>query len=377
MSTRTAVIVCALAASCSRSDAAPREHRPAPKVDDVAPTEAHDDPIAVLARTNRACEACHPIHAQEWRASRHRSAYTDEAFATAYLRTPFRFCRDCHAPHAKGMPDDAKLDGWVADNGVACITCHVPDGDDAQVLAGAGADAPGMPHPVLRPASFADERACAGCHEFRFPDAEAPNGQAPDAEAAKAEDDSVVAATLMQRTLWEHERSPFADTSCADCHMPEVGDGADRHRDHRFTHDDARLRAALVATASRPQPDRVVLELAPVGVGHAFPTGDLFRRLELKIETVDTSGRATAIQRRYLERHFAPRLRGEPYRRVQPLEPDDRLTAPATFVFDLPGASGADMLRWSVTYQRVDHRVAQTPEHSTLHGQTVLATGEL
>lgn len=375
MKVRTTIVL-AFAASCSRSEAAPVERRVVAANEEPISVASHDDdPIAVLARTNRACEACHPVHAQEWRASRHRNAFTDEAFATAYERTPFRFCRDCHAPHAKDLLDDARpdakpnprLDGWVADNGVACVTCHVPADDPAAVLSGIGATAPGTSHHVLRPASFADERACAGCHEFRFPDADASGADA---------DPMVVAATLMQRTLWEHERSPFADASCASCHMPEVGDGADRHRDHRFASSDERLRAALVVTASRPRPDRVVLELEPVGVGHAFPTGDLFRRLELKIETLDSTGRTTAVQRRYLERHFAPRRRGEPYRRVQPLERDDRLAGPATFAFDLPGTSPAD-IRWSVTYQRVDHRVADAPERSTLHGQTVLAHGRL
>jgi hypothetical protein len=321
------------------------EQRAAPTHDTPSAIEVHDDdPIAVLARTNRACEACHPVHAEEWRSSRHRNAFLDEAFTTAYQRTPFRFCRDCHAPHAKGTPDGARLADWVADNGVACVTCHVPEGK-------------GVSHPVLRPVPD-DASACAGCHEFRFPDAEAP---------AAGSDPSVIAATLMQRTLWEHERSRFAETSCATCHMPEVGEGAHRHRDHRFAHDDARLRAALGVTASRPRPDRVVLALEPIGVGHAFPTGDLFRRLELRV----------GDERRYLERHFAPQRRGAPYVRNPPLERDDRLTGPATFVFDVPGATDADTLTWSVTYQRVDHRNADAPEASTLHGQTVIATGDL
>lgn len=355
MTSRVALAL-VLAAACSRSEAAPIEQRAPVVHEQTNATAAHDDdPIAALARTNRTCEACHPIHAEEWRASKHRNAFTDEAFATAYERTPFRFCRDCHAPHAKGTPDDERLDAWVVDNGVACVGCHVPEVGERV----------GTSHPLLRPIAD-DASACAGCHEFRFPDAETL--------AHDETDPSVIAATLMQRTLWEHARSPFADTSCATCHMPEVG-GENRHRDHRFAHDDERLRAAITVTASRSQAEdgsgRVVLELAPVGVGHAFPTGDLFRRLELKVEG------GNAVARRYLARHFPPRRRGEPYVRNPPLEADDRLVAPTRFVLDLPGATNADTLTWSVTYQRVDHRVAENPDRSTLHGQVVLAQGVL
>lgn len=292
------------------------------------------------------CEGCHQAQAAEWRDSLHRDSFANAAFQTSYHRTPFAFCRNCHAPQHAVTERAEPPDAWAAANGVTCLDCHPAEPDELRAAA---------PHGEL---GTRDEHACGGCHQFEFPGpASAP---AP--------------AGLMQRTIWEHARSEYADVSCTECHMPEVG--PDHHRDHTFavSRDPSLLRASLSAEATRIAPDRVRFALAPVGVGHAFPTGDLFRRIEIRAIARSAAGEITATDRRYLARHFPPPRRGHPP--SIELEPDDRLTGPTELDLLLPNATEADVIEWEVSYQRVDHRDALHPERSTLHGETVLASGK-
>ncbi len=98
-------------------------------------------------------------------------------------------------------------------------------------------------------------RACDGCHEFTFPKREA----------------------LMQKTVSEHTASPLRDVSCSSC-----------HRGHRFdvSRNVALLRAAITMRVVRSK-EGIVVDLRTNGVGHAMPTGDLFRRLRVVVRTND------------------------------------------------------------------------------------------
>ena len=265
--------------------------------------------------------------------SLHKASYTNEAFAASYARERQPFCQACHAPLADPFEEPPK---WAAEHGIACTSCHV-----------VAEERPGAKHPALTQAT------CASCHEFEFlRSRRRPPG------------------SLMQSTATEHAASAFAETSCADCHMPRVGDG---HRDHTFaiSREPALLRQALSARARRDRQNTVVLELEPMGVGHAFPTGDLFRRLELQVTAHDTRGRVRYDGRRYLARHFE--ARPDPMSH----EPDDRLRGPTEIPFEIPPGARRSDLRWRVTYQRVDHLDRRDPAASTVAGQIVLAEGRL
>jgi hypothetical protein len=208
------------------------------------------------------------------------------------------------------------------------------------------------PHAVRREPSWASAGACAGCHEFDFP----RRVDRPDPPP-------------MQLTLTEHARSEHADTSCAECHMPADAGG---RSDHRFfvSRNAELLRDALYADVRR-EPEAVVFTLAPVGVGHAFPTGDLFRRLELRVEAA--GGREVAS--RYLARHFTPPLGASPTRRARVAVPDDRLVGSAEHRLDVAPDLGP--LRWSVRYQRPLLRRPHAPREAVLQGEIVLAEGAL
>lgn len=313
---------------------------------------------ADAAVENARCEGCHRDIAAEWRGSLHRAAHTDPAYQRALALEPLAFCRGCHAPEADPARDPPPELGAL---GVGCVSCH---GDThTGTLAAPRADAPAAPHAVARASAFATASACARCHEFSFPDPERR-----------------LAPLLMQATASEHRASPFAGSACADCHMPLVGEGAARHHSHAFpaSRDAALLRAALDITATRPEAGTVEVRLAPRAVGHAFPTGDLFRRLEVLAEAVGPEAQVVAEDARYLARRFG-RGEGREGRPLKVLLSDNRVNASGPTVVRLaPGPRAAGYaVRWRVAYQRVEHPIEEGSDRARVEGEVVLAEGLL
>lgn len=209
---------------------------------DASPAPARDDPAA--------CATCHAREAEEWGASLHRASFTDADFQRSFALEPLDFCFRCHAPAATSRDDHAG-----AARGVSCVTCHTD------------------PHRAAR------ARACADCHEFRFPEGPA----------------------LMQSTAREHARSSYASTPCVDCHMRGEG-GRVEHR-MRTSRNVGLLRRAIRVRAEL-RGDALTVRLETAGVGHAMPTGDLFRRLRLTARGEDATGRALGGGERLLTRRF-------------------------------------------------------------------------
>lgn len=250
-----------------------------------------------------ACGSCHAAIEAEWQASAHRSSATNAAYARALRSEPLPFCRGCHLPSAD--PRRAAT-AEEADRGIGCTDCH-----------GGPAELHGPP--AARPRA----RACAGCHEFAF-----PSGQG-----------------LMQKTATEHRASAYADRSCESCHMPRRGG----HVDHRFLVDEAMLARSVVTRVTRVSATRIAVRLAPGEVGHATPTGDLFRRLEVVAEARDGDAKLVARASRVLARVFTMKAGG----RVEVA--DERVGAGAPPCFELAlgdAATGRDV-SVRVLYQRV------------------------
>lgn len=311
----------------------------------------HADPVA----ENRACEGCHEEIAREWRGSRHQLAYVNSAFAAALAKEPLAFCRGCHAPEA---PPDAPPPADRAELGVGCVTCHVAG--DAPLAA--PHESRSAPHPVLRDARFATAAACAGCHEFQFPDAARRRAPEP-----------------MQLTVTEHAASRHARTSCAGCHMPIATEG---HRSHAFasSRDPLAQRRALHVEAARSSPTAVRIALDVATAGHAFPTGDLFRRLAVRAGALGPDHAVIASARRYLARHFAE-APGPLGAHARVAVSDDRPGAPAAsgapviVELDLGPAAAGRPIEWEIVYQRVAHVSDGRDDEASIESEVVLETG--
>ncbi len=266
-----------------------------------APEVAHvplatPTPRAVAA--NVGCEGCHVDEAREWRGSLHHAAHDDPSYAASFAREPKAFCTSCHAPEG-AAPETASL-------GVACTTCH------ASAHAG----------PAL---------ACASCHEFSFPDRA-----------------STLPADRMQLTGTEHAASALSASTCTDCHMPL----AKGHRDHRFaaSRDVESLRRAVVVSGRVLEGDVVEIALRPGQIGHAFPTGDLFRRLVVGVELLGADGERVDFGMQTLGRTFE--LRGTRQTQLSDTRPGAPDQPEARLRFPLAGARDGRVRIW-VDYQRV------------------------
>lgn len=327
-----ALVLCAATGSAA-PPAAPRLPAPATRAYVRGAREA----------VNARCEACHGRVATEHRGSLHSASFSDPSFQRGYAIEPSPFCRSCHAPeHAP----DAEPDAFARSHGVACVTCHLPDERGAVLAGPARASGAAPPHPVVRVPDLGT-RACASCHEFAFPNASALGDRG-----------------LMQKTVSEHAASPSRDRSCAACHMDTDARG---RRTHRFTASrDPRLLASSIDVVASRAGGRATFVLTARGVGHAFPTGDLFRRLVLRVTT------PRGILERALGRSFRA-LRDVAGRTVRFESSDGRL-APARRI-DLP--IGPDAARWEIVYQRVTAVSQSLPFGATVEAEIRLAAGDL
>ena len=318
---------------------------------DEAPLAATD--VGAWLPGDDECGQCHAQVADEWARSRHHTSFTNPDFQRAYARETTPFCRECHAPeHARLPAAEAEA------RGVGCLACH-RDGD-AIATGGGSLEVSAAPHALRRDPGFAT-RTCARCHEFEFP----PTSRLP-------------RGTMMQTTMREHRASAHADRSCADCHMPRAA-GSPRH-DFASTRDPAAMRRALDVRASRDV-DALRLELRAPDVGHAFPTGDLFRRLAIHATLVAADGRTIAHATRYLARHFVSRRHPDGRLRHDASEPlvDDRLHGAASLRVD-PGARDPApdaALVWWIDLERVDELDRDRPGLSTIADTIRLAEGRL
>ena len=307
------------------------------------------------AALNRGCEGCHAEIAGEWRGSFHARSHMDAAYQRALALEPLGFCRGCHAPEAD---ERAAVPAAAASVGVGCVTCHVVGKD---VLAGAATSrAEPAPHPLLRDPRFVGSAACSGCHEFAFPD-----------RGARGKPE------LMQATLSEHAKSQTS-ASCSSCHMPLTAGGTSAHRSHAFAggHDAELVRSAVSVAAERTE-HGARITLTPRNVGHAFPTGDLFRRIEVSAEAVGPEWQVAASASRYLARHW--QRQPSPFGVVlRSATRDDRpLSAPLVIELELGPAAANLPIDWRVAYQRVDHPRSEREQDASVDGEIEITSGAL
>ncbi len=320
----------------------------------VLPRPLHSHTLDPLAENQR-CAGCHVEIAAEWRASQHRTAFSDPTFQHALAIEPTAFCRGCHAPED---PDATDPEG-AQTLGIGCVTCHLA-GD--RVLAAPREGWVFPPHAVERSAAFATVAACAGCHEFSFGDderREAPLG--------------------MQRTVTEHATSEHADKSCADCHMPKNSSG---RRSHAFasTRDPQSHQRAVIASAERTSASSLRVRLRTSGVGHAYPTGDLFRRVAVTAEVLGPDYQQVASAQAFLGRRFATG-RDREDRPIRVEVSDNRVGMEPgkerVVELDLGKVAVGKPITFRVTLDRVLHANDHEEATAVVPDRVVLASGEV
>jgi hypothetical protein len=196
----------------------------------------------------QACGDCHGTTFEGWRASAHSAAATNPIYRAGFRVEPRQFCVDCHTST-----------GARAEEGIGCASCHA-----ARAAPGTATATSGHAVALRTRADLRDPAFCRDCHEFATPAFEGGTMRMTDLP--------------MQRTYseWLAYRDAGGRETCQSCHMPG-GDHA-----MRGAHDVELLRGSLTVTASADARG-ARLTLASVGVGHGFPSGDLFRHLTVEV----------------------------------------------------------------------------------------------
>lgn len=304
------------------------------------------------AKENEACASCHTEIAAEWRGSLHRRAFEDPLFRAAYAVESLAFCRNCHAPETQRAagPSDGE-----AEVGVACTSCHLVEG---AIVGKRGRSADARGHAVVEDRRVGGAEACAACHEFDFPNH---------------------AGAAMQSTISEHAASAYAETSCQDCHMPFVKTGRARgHRSHGFKvwGDESLLRSAVKASARRGTYGTVEVTLEPGRVGHAFPTGDLFRHLVVRARAGGQEAAPVVLARR-----FASRVTESGGVDRWPIG-DDRVPPPGAgaekvALLRFPDAIDTEVVDWEVAYRRFEDGFGTAAGMDASADEVIVASGRL
>lgn len=247
-------MLCAVAPSCHARDG-----------EDPGPTIV--SARAAIDPSPEACAKCHAELVEAWRHSMHAHAWDDPVFRLEYDARPHASCRDCHAPPTSA-PGRA--------TGIDCATCHVRDGE---ILAMQTSEAGIEAHPMRRAPELGTPEQCGACHQFTFLD----DGVHDPNEA-------------LQNTLVEFQGSDaFArGQTCQSCHMPGGS--------HALPgiHDPGMLARAVEVEVRARRANALIdvsVTLRGGDIGHAFPTGDVFRRAILRVSTASGVEAEMQLQR--------------------------------------------------------------------------------
>lgn len=263
------------------------------------------------------CDRCHVAIAAVHERSLHARAANDVLFRRELARVPDpAFCVHCHG--ADREPP-----------GLGCSACH---GDGVITTSHESGRAP---HPVRVDPSLGTDATCAGCHQFDFP------GRPGEPMQATMDEASHLGA--------EGERA-----RCIDCHGGAEG--------HAFEVSDAMLVASVRTTATVRREGatlRVRLVLRAGEVGHAVPTGDVYRRLEVRAWVGGAPG---TLRRATLAREFDPAPDGLHERA------DRRVPPGGSRVVELrlPVPEGAEPreIRWAVEWHALPREEAERDERA-------------
>ena len=149
------------------------------------------------------------------------------------------------------------------------------------------------------------------------------------------------------------------------------------------------IRRAAKVAATRVDAQTALITIEAGDVGHSFPTGDMFRRLELRAEAMDTSGVVIAqanpivlartfrdVPRDPTGRDFSMQRIAGSDSRIAP--PDhDGAARPARISLKVTGAEPGSRIHWQVVYQRMSAPMAEAFQVSQVLDEIVVAEGVL
>lgn len=139
--------------------------------------------------------------------------------------------------------------------------------------------------------------------------------------------------------------------------VPSQKGAPHRKHDFRVMGDREFMARAVVINKAEIKDDALQLDLNLGTIGHAFPTGDLYRRAEVRVTAVDARGKTIGTPKvQILRRLFGPAFEGP--NKVVPIEREDgRLTGPKHLSFPL--AKDTLRVRYEIVWQRLPPEMAK------------------
>ncbi len=263
------------------------------------------------------CAPCHTRVYRNWQNSRHKVALTNELYEESHAREPSPWCVNCHAPLRLIGSEKTPYRG---EEGISCLACHVRGGEiltGALPVPGNPADKGKLAHKYRIDTQFKDERLCENCHEFNFPTA---------ASAMSEGKDFHYTEQPMQSTVSEYRGSAFyGKVTCQGCHL--FRDTADSHM-FPGGHALERLKKDLRVEVFRENAGSLTLRIYASAIGHAFPTGDLFRTLRVIIYDETLQELKQVELRHFFETH--PATASNPQSPLRLRVADETLPPPKT-----------------------------------------------
>ena len=181
------------------------------------------------------------------------------------------WCVNCHSPLVlEGKNPDEVENRIFSNEGVSCIACHVREN---QILASKEIENP-REHNFILNKKLKDSEFCSNCHQFNFPTANKNHG-------------FQFSNLPMQNTYQEWKESFFYQKeNCQSCHMPiKINSKGENYRSHSFFggHNKELLEKTFSIKLIQLDKNLFKIEILAKKLGHGFPTGDLFRKLNIQI----------------------------------------------------------------------------------------------
>lgn len=214
-----------------------------------------------------ACQNCHQKIHSNWKESSHGNSYSNLRFQAALQKEPRVWCLNCHAPLHNLKQELVDLPKKyvvpkIAQEGVNCAVCHVRN----DKIYGKKENLHLKEHAVFRDESLSETGICNQCHQFSFPKTHDPT--------------TIYSSVEMQSTGSEFASSHsfFIGKGCQSCHV------ANLHRlggatDKKFLRESVKISSSVSKLDSAYQ---LKIQIEIPKIGHAFPTGDLFRAVSLR-----------------------------------------------------------------------------------------------
>ncbi len=217
----------------------------------IAPTASRAKRVAMTPAdvvAAEACEECHAVVAEQWRASAHARAGTNELFAARMSTSgTAKDCLPCHVPRPilrTGLANAVEVRTEHPEHGVDCVACHAAGRGVAGSRDGlVAACAP------RRDSRLQENALCGACHR-------------------------AIARDVQRQLAAGHA------VHCIDCHMPRARD------DNGAVHVDHSWRPGRTGESIRVQvrrEDELIVEVTNTNAAHAFPGERHNRVLMLKV----------------------------------------------------------------------------------------------